>query len=157
MSITEFMSILLLILRKIYFLIQFGILHRGIFKNTADDISEELKCLITKRKVKMKQSPHTNIKEPFQNRLIPVCGRFRSLTSSSWLVSALILVLASLGRLGRIFEMKKVKMHSMIGPDEAFQIQTQEVLHETPDYTAIRVRIQTIDFPYSDTFFIDQM
>ena len=48
-------------------------------------------------------------------------------------------------------------MHSLVGPDEAFQIQTQEVLHDSTDYTAIRVRIQTIDFPYSDTFLIDQM
>ena len=53
--------------------------------------------------------------------------------------------------------MDKVKMHSMVGPDEAIQIQTQEVLHDSTDYTAIRVRIQTIDFPYSDTFVIDQM
>ena len=45
----------------------------------------------------------------------------------------------------------------MIGPDEAFQIQTQEVLYDTPDFTVIRTRIQTIDFPYSDTFLIDQM
>ena len=48
-------------------------------------------------------------------------------------------------------------MHSMVGPDEAIQIQTQEVLHDSTNYTAIRCRIQTIDFPYSDTFFVDQM
>ena len=45
----------------------------------------------------------------------------------------------------------------MVGPDEAIQIQTQEVLHDSTNYTAIRCRIQTIDFPYSDTFFVDQM
>ena len=56
-----------------------------------------------------------------------------------------------------IVEMFQVKMHSMVGPDEAFQIQTQEVLHDSTNYTAIRCRIQTIDFPYSDTFFVDQM
>ena len=56
-----------------------------------------------------------------------------------------------------IFEMFQVKMHSMVGPDEAIQIQTQEVLHDSTNYTAIRCRIQTIDFPYSDTFFVDQM
>ena len=56
-----------------------------------------------------------------------------------------------------VFEVVKVKMHSMIGPDEAFQIQTQEVLYDTPNFTVIRTRIQTIDFPYSDTFLIDQM
>ena len=57
----------------------------------------------------------------------------------------------------KVFELDQVKMHSMVGPDEAIQIQTQEILHDSTDYTAIRVRIQTIDFPYSDTFFIEQM
>ena len=45
----------------------------------------------------------------------------------------------------------------MIGPDEAEQIQTQNVIHDTPEYTVIHTVIQTFDFPYSDTFVIDQL
>ena len=64
--ITVFMWILLSTSKKIFSLIQFGIHHRVIFKNTDENIWDELKCSIINWRAKMKPLPFMNTKELFQ-------------------------------------------------------------------------------------------
>ena len=51
----------------------------------------------------------------------------------------------------------KVKMDSMIGPDSAKQRQTHTEHSNTDNRVVRKMRFQTFDFPYSDTFELFQM
>ena len=51
----------------------------------------------------------------------------------------------------------KVKMSSMIGPDHADQEQFHQVLINIAHRMVIKVTIKTQNFPYSETFNIEQM
>ena len=86
--ITVFMWILLSTSKKIFSLIQFGIHHRVIFKNTDENIWDELKCSIINWKAKMKPLPFMNTKELFQKfHKLELSGRvFRSRIRSRTLV-----------------------------------------------------------------------
>lgn len=51
----------------------------------------------------------------------------------------------------------KVKMSSMIGPDHADQEQIIEILEKNPRHHVLRVTIKTQNFPYSDSFNLEQI
>ena len=51
----------------------------------------------------------------------------------------------------------KVEMNSMIGPDSAVQRQTHTNHYSSDERLVRRMRFQTFEFPYSDTFELYQM
>ena len=58
---------------------------------------------------------------------------------------------------GTFFYDYKVKMKSMVGPDSARQRQTHVNFYRTNDRIVRKTKIETFDFPYSETFDLRQM